>query len=200
MAKQLFINPEEVRQAGWIKFSNIPVNQYNRTVAEEKDNYGKENLLRIYHDMRLIREFEEMLYSIKTTNAYNGLEYNNPGPAHLSIGQEAAAVGQAYVLDVEDVILGSHRSHGEILAKGLSAIAKLPEQALLAIMEEYMDGRIWSIVEKAGQGQGRSLNELAIDFLTYGALAEIFAKETGYNQGLGGAMHAFFQPYGFYPN
>ncbi len=198
MAKQLFINPEEVRQAGWIKFSNIPVNQYNKTVAEEKDSFGKENLLRIYHDMRLIREFEEMLYSIKTTNAYNGLEYNNPGPAHLSIGQEAAAVGQAYVLDVEDVILGSHRSHGEILAKGLSAIVKLPEQALLEIMEKYMDGQIWRIVEKASQG--RSLKEQAIDFLTYGALAEIFAKKTGFNQGLGGSMHAFFQPFGIYPN
>jgi 2-oxoisovalerate dehydrogenase E1 component len=31
-------------------------------------------------------------------------------------------------------------------------------------------------------------------------LAEIFAKQTGFNQGLGGSMHAFFLPFGIYPN
>ena len=35
-------------------------------------------------------------------------------PAHLSMGQEAAAVGQALTLDKDDLIFGSHRSHGEI--------------------------------------------------------------------------------------
>jgi len=54
--------------------------------------------------MRIIREFESMLYAIKTTNTYNGLEYNNPGPAHLSMGQEASSVGQAYHLTHEDFI------------------------------------------------------------------------------------------------
>ena len=34
----------------------------------------------------------------------------------------------------------------------------------------------------------------------YGALAEIFARETGFNKGLGGSMHAFFTPFGIYPN
>ncbi len=42
--------------------------------------------------MVIIREFETMLNLIKTRNEYNGVEYNHPGPAHLSIGQEAAAV------------------------------------------------------------------------------------------------------------
>ena len=69
--------------------------------------------------MVVIREFETMLNLIKTTNEYNGIPYNHPGPAHLSIGQEASAVGMAYTLEVDDYIFGSHRSHGEILAKGL---------------------------------------------------------------------------------
>jgi len=200
MAKQLFIKPEEVRQSDWIKFRDIPVNQYSKTIADEAGAYSKEDLLRIYHDMRLIREFESMLYAIKTTNSYNGLEYNNPGPAHLSIGQEASSVGQAYLLTPHDFIFGSHRSHGEILAKGLSAIQKLSDDELQKIMESFLDGATWKIVEKAAEGQDRPLKDLAIDFLVYGALAEIFAKTTGFNRGLGGSMHAFFLPFGIYPN
>ena len=62
--------------------------------------------------MAIIREFETMLNEIKTKSVYNGVEYNNPGPAHLSLGQEASAVGQAYCLDNNDFTIGSHRSHG----------------------------------------------------------------------------------------
>ncbi len=45
-----------------------------------------------------------------------------------------------------------------------------------------------------------NVKELAINFLLYGALAEIFARENGFNKGLGGSMHAFFTPFGVYPN
>jgi 2-oxoisovalerate dehydrogenase E1 component len=41
---------------------------------------------------------------------------------------------------------------------------------------------------------------LATDFLLYGALAEIFGREAGFNKGMGGSMHAFFTPFGVYPN
>ena len=37
---------------------------------------------------------------------------------HLSIGQEASAVGVAAALDTSDLMLGNHRSHGHYLAKG----------------------------------------------------------------------------------
>lgn len=200
MAKQLFVSPEEIRKPGWIKFQDIPVNQYQKTVGDEASRFNKDDFLRIYRDMRMIREFETMLYSVKTTNAYNGLEYNNPGPAHLSMGQEASSVGQAYLLSTDDFIFGSHRSHGEILAKGLSAIHKLDDSALMTIMEGFLDGAAWKVVEQANRGQDRSVKDLAVDFLIYGALAEIFAKQTGFNQGLGGSMHAFFLPFGIYPN
>ena len=39
------------------------------------------------------------------------------------------------------------------------------------------------------------MKDLAINFLLYGALAEIFARTTGFNRGLGGSMHAFFIPF-----
>ena len=200
MTKALHIDPAQMRQPGWIEFQNIPVNQYAKSVEQEKAAFSKSDFLRIYRDMRIIREFETMLYLIKTTNAYNGIGYNNPGPAHLSMGQEASAVGQAYLLGVDDYIFGSHRSHGEILAKGLSAIDKLSEPELLSVMENFLGGATFRVVENAAKGSGKSLKDLAVDFLVYGALAEIFAKETGFHRGLGGSMHAFFLPFGIYPN
>ncbi|HBL73592.1 MAG: dehydrogenase [Bacteroidetes bacterium GWF2_42_66] len=197
MPKIQFINPEEVRKAGEITFNPIPVNQYNKTVEEEKANFSNEDLIRIFRDMVIIREFETMLNQIKIRGDYNGIAYNHPGPAHLSIGQEAAAVGMAYTLGVEDFIFGSHRSHGEILAKGLSAIDKLSDEQLTKIMESHFDGITFAPVKNNFSG---SAKEMAIRFLIYGTLAEIFARETGFNRGLGGSMHAFFTPFGVYPN
>ena len=199
MPKSQFLDPKELRKKGKITFKDIPVNQYGKTIEEEKENFSKDDFLRIYRDMAIIREFETMLNSIKTTNEYNGIHYNHPGPAHLSTGQEASAVGQAYLLDKDDYIFGSHRSHGEILAKGLSCIHKLSDSELMDIMSNYFDGRILKIVEGKQKNKDK-VKELAVDFLIYGALAEIFAKDTGFNRGLGGSMHAFFTPFGIYPN
>ena len=199
MPKSQFVDPQKVRAAGVIHFEDIPVNAYKATIAEEKKLYTKADFLRIYRDMAIIREFETMLNDVKTKSNYNGVEYNNPGPAHLSIGQEASAVGQAYVLDIDDYIFGSHRSHGEILAKGLSAIEKLDEKEIYDIMKEFFGGEILKVVEGKEEKKG-DIKDLAIDFLLYGALAEIFARTTGFNRGLGGSMHAFFRPFGIFPN
>ena len=142
MPKSQYIDPTQMRKPGEITFTPIPVNQYNKTVKDElkAKHFTKDDLKRIYRDMVVIREFETMLQLVKTTGGYNGVEYNNPGPAHLSAGQEAAAVGMAYMLDINDFIFGSHRSHGEILAKGLRAIELLDDKSLEKIMNEFWDG------------------------------------------------------------
>lgn len=199
MPKSQFVDPSIVRKKGKIVFRDIPVNQYDKTIEEEKQNFSKSDFLRIFRDMAIIREFETMLNLIKTTGEYNEIKYNHPGPAHLSVGQESSAVGQAYLLDRDDFIFGSHRSHGEIIAKGLSAIWKTDDSKLLEIMREYDDGKILNIIEKE-QGNNSDVKNMAVDFLIYGTLAEIFARVTGFNKGLGGSMHAFFLPFGIYPN
>ena len=51
--------------------------------------------MNIYRDMLTLREFETMINEIKINGQYCGVAYNHPGPAHLSMGQEAAAVGEA---------------------------------------------------------------------------------------------------------
>lgn len=202
MPKALYIDPNETLrpQDHELELPKIPVMTYNKTVKEElkEGNFTKEDLLRIYRDMSYIREFETMLNLVKTTGGYNGVAYNNPGPAHLSAGQEAAAVGMAYCLDTDDFIFGSHRSHGEILAKGLRSIQILPEDELKKVMEEFWGGATLNVAKKAYDGD--DTKELGIRFLLYGAMAEIFARTTGFNKGLGGSMHTFFTPFGIYPN
>ena len=198
MPKSQYVDPGKVFERGYINFDSIPLCAYDKSLEDEKKIYSKDDFLRIYHDMRTIREFESMLNDIKVKSEYNGVKYNNPGPAHLSIGQEASAVGQAYCLDINDFTFGSHRSHGEIIAKGLSSINKLDEKELYDIMREFLDGAILNVVEK--ECKTTDVKELAKEFLLYGALAEIFARTTGFNRGLGGSMHAFFIPFGIFPN
>ena len=36
MSKQLFVDPVELRKPGKIVFEDIPVNQYNKTIEQEK--------------------------------------------------------------------------------------------------------------------------------------------------------------------
>ena len=108
-----------------------------------------------------------MLQSIKTQGSYEGIEYDHKGPAHLSIGQEASAVGQAFLLGVDDHIFGSHRSHGEILAKGMSAIRKLDDDSLLEIMTGFLGGDCYRVVEKE---ESSSVKDLARNFLLIWAL------------------------------
>jgi 2-oxoisovalerate dehydrogenase E1 component len=197
MPKSQRICPKENRAPGFIQFKPIPLNQYNKRPADELSRYSKDDLIRIQHDMMIIRTFETMLNEIKLRGSYLGIAYDHKGPAHLSLGQEAAAVGMAFHLGTDDHIYGSHRSHGEILAKGLSAIHRLDEKALMQIMQNYFGGDCLRIVEKGASG---SVKDLAIDFLIYGTLAEIFGREAGFNKGMGGSMHAFFPPFGVYPN
>ena len=100
MPKSLFYGPDEIRKPGAITFEDIPVNTYNKTIEEERARYSDDDLVRIFRDITILREFESMLSQIKTQGMYNGIETTYPGPAHLSLGQEAAAVGQAYLLDI----------------------------------------------------------------------------------------------------
>ncbi len=197
MTKCLEIYPEKLFAPGKIEFKPIDVNAYNKTIAQEKKLFTKEDFITIYHDMVTLRTFETVINELKLHGEYNGVKYNHAGPAHLSMGQEAAAVGQAYSLDVNDHTFGSHRSHSEILAKGLSAIRKLDDAKLQKIMEDFFGGATLKVVQKCNC---KDVKDLARHFLIYGAYAEIFARTTGFNKGWGGSMHCFFTPFGIFPN
>ena len=197
MPKSLFVDPKKVRKAEMLKIKDIPVNQYQSDFEKELKTYGAEKLKRILYDMQTIRAFENMLNTFKTQGAWENIEYNHKGPAHLSMGQEAAAVGQCVNLGIDDFIFGSHRSHGEILAKCYSAVEKLSEKELEKIMKEFLGGDTLKMAEKISY---KNVKDLAENFVLYGTLAEIFARNAGFNRGLGGSMHAYFLPFGSMPN
>ena len=197
MTKSLIIDPSQVRAAGHIQFPDIPVNQYKFDLDTELDRYGKDGMVNMLHDMIVVRTFESMLDSIKKTGEWQGIAYNHKGPAHLGIGQESAYVGQASVLSPDDQVFGSHRSHGEILAKCYSAMRQIENGELENIMKTFLDGETLSFAEKIDYKDTKDLTE---NFILFGALAEIFARKSGFNRGLGGSMHTFFLPFGSYPN
>ncbi|MDR2029273.1 MAG: dehydrogenase [Treponema sp.] len=197
MPKSMVVDPQDVRKPEILKIKDIPVNQYKSDIKKELGLYGKDKLIRIWYDMATIREFETMLNTFKTQGTWKGIEYNHKGPAHLSMGQEASAVGQCVNLTTDDYIFGSHRSHGEILAKCYSAVWQLEEKKLEAIMKGFLGGETLGAAERIPY---EGIKDLAENFVLYGTLAEIFARKAGFNRGLGGSMHAFFTPFGSMPN
>lgn len=80
MPKSQYIDPKEMRKAGEITFTPIPVNQYKKSVKDElkSKNFTKEDLKRIYRDMVVIREFETMLQLVKTMAAIMALNTTTP--------------------------------------------------------------------------------------------------------------------------
>jgi pyruvate dehydrogenase E1 component alpha subunit len=88
--------------------------------AKETEGLGREQMLRAYRDMLLIRRFEE-----KTGQLYGmGLI---GGFCHLYIGQEAVVVGIQMALDEGDQVITSYRDHGHMLATGMEARGVMAE-------------------------------------------------------------------------
>lgn len=200
MPKTILVDPNEMRQRGELQPPPIPMNAYEPDPTAEAVTYGTPDLVRMHRDMVFIREFEIMLDEIKKQGVYQGTEIAYRGPAHLSTGQEAAVVGQAYHLTPDDHIFGSHRSHGEILAKSLRTIQMMDGDMLTHIMETYLDGEPLRAVEDFPLTSREPEKEIALNYILYGTLAEIFGRRTGFNRGMGGSMHAFFAPFGIMPN
>ncbi|HEX9548121.1 MAG TPA: dehydrogenase E1 component subunit alpha/beta [Acidimicrobiales bacterium] len=73
-----------------------------------------------YRRMVRIRQFEERVAELYRDG-------DIPGFVHLSIGQEATAVGATWPLNDDDIITSTHRGHGHVLAKGLDTYRALAE-------------------------------------------------------------------------
>ena len=71
------------------------------------------DLARIYRSLILIRRTEEEIARIYPSDRIKS-------PVHLSIGQEAVAVGVCDPLSADDVVSGTYRGHALYLAKALS--------------------------------------------------------------------------------
>ncbi|GMQ94157.1 MAG: pyruvate dehydrogenase (acetyl-transferring) E1 component subunit alpha [Acidimicrobiia bacterium] len=113
------------------------------------DNAAK---VEMYRRMVLIREFE-----IAAMDLFKRGEIK--GAVHPYIGQEASGVGVCTALEVEDLIAGTHRSHGHNLAKGAR-----PDRMMAEILGK-----------EAGycKGRGGSMHIAAFDTGSLGALAVV---------------------------
>ena len=92
-------------------------NQINRSPAIEED---RETLLKILHQMILIRRFEEKCAESYSLGKIGGF-------CHLYIGQEAVGVGAISALRDDDYVITSYREHGQAIAKGISPDAVMAE-------------------------------------------------------------------------
>ncbi len=82
--------------------------------------FTKDELVEMHRRMLLIRGFEQRIADL-----YRDGEV--PGFVHLSIGQEATAVGACWPLRGADSITSTHRGHGHCLAKGLEPLGMFAE-------------------------------------------------------------------------
>lgn len=98
-------------------------------------------LIKMYKKMILIREFElriNILYQ-------EALVY---GGAHLSVGQEAIAVGVCENLNTVDYMVSTHRGHGQCIAKGAD---------IKPMMAELM-------AKSTGSSKGKGGSQHIVDF------------------------------------
>ena len=197
MPKSIEVSPARFQSSGQLSMPVIPVYAYDRSFKEELANRGSAALINALRHMMILREFETMLNAIRSKGEHNGVLCSYRGPAHLSVGQEAAAVGMAMSLNPDDHIFGNHRSHSDFLAKGLAAIESLNDNQLGEVMVSHANGELLRRVEQCLGGERKTLGE---HFLLFGFLSEILMRATGFNKGMGGSMHAFFPPFGAYPN
>src|SRR6266853_6615574 len=77
-------------------------------------------LVKIFHQMLLVRRFEEKCAESYSLGKIGGF-------CHLYIGQEAVGVGAISALRPDDYVLTSYREHGQAIAKGISPEAVMAE-------------------------------------------------------------------------
>lgn len=142
MTKKIFISPNDCLIEGKLEVPEFFLCQ-SSDKEKTKNKLSKATLIEMYKEMLFIRKFEDSLKILKKTNQFNEKKYFLDGPIHLASGSEAACVGQAHALDNMDFSFGSHRSHGEVIARSLCYIYKASGLELLDMMHNYHNTNIF---------------------------------------------------------
>jgi len=128
--------------------SSTPTPQIERPPEARRYKAGKDELLKLYREMLLIRRFEERAGQLYGLGLIGGF-------CHLYIGQEAVAVGLQSAMTVgKDSVITGYRDHGHMLAYGIDP--KL-------IMAE-LTGRAAGI----SHGKGGSMHMFSVEHGFYG--------------------------------
>jgi len=95
------------------------MNQYLKSLLE-KDSALNDPRIKMFANLQLIRSIELLISEKYEEQIFRC-------PVHLSIGQEAIAVGVSLHLTVNDKVVSTHRSHAHYIAKGGDVFRMLSE-------------------------------------------------------------------------
>jgi 2-oxoisovalerate dehydrogenase E1 component len=128
-----------------------PASPWVELVATQEDWDAAEPALlsAMFHQLVLIRTFEEYVLEL----AAAGLVH---GPAHSSIGQEGGAVGSVLALRSDDVVNGSHRGHHQFLAKVLAHVAPKGLDLTDELSDDVRTALLRTLAEICGLARGYS--------------------------------------------
>jgi 2-oxoisovalerate dehydrogenase E1 component len=128
-----------------------PDAEWTELVATDADwdAADPELLAAMFHQLVLIRVFEEYVLEL----AAAGLVH---GPAHSSIGQEGGAVGSVLALQPGDQVNGSHRGHHQFLAKALQHVAPKGFDLTAELAEDLQTVLLRTLAEICGLARGFS--------------------------------------------
>ncbi len=145
--------------------SSAPPATPNRERPAEPQPYkaSKDELLKFYHDMLLIRRFEEKAGQLYGLGLIGGF-------CHLYIGQEAVAVGLQSALTEKDSVITGYRDHGHMLLCGI------PPKDVMA----ELTGRAAGI----SRGKGGSMHMFSVEHKFYGGHG-IVGAQVSLGAGLG---------------
>jgi len=174
---------------GHITLPSIPKFQFQRTLAEEvaDGRLTKTQALNLLAQMQTIRSFEECIVAMKDGKWAPMEGFKFIGASHLSIGQEAVAVGAMSTIHKSDFITSTHRGHGHGIAKAYFALQEMTTDELLTWLE-LSEAPAAEIAAARTESHPQVLDR-AIDLHLFKTFAELFGKEEGYCRGRGGGMH-----------
>jgi pyruvate dehydrogenase E1 component alpha subunit len=102
----------------------MDIQQHTQTQDTDKRGFGqgenRDTLLDYYHQMLLIRRFEE-----KSAEMYTKARIG--GYCHLNLGEEATVVGFCAGLEPDDYVYTNYREHGYAIGRGIPATVVMAE-------------------------------------------------------------------------
>ena len=107
----------EVANSGNLQRDSAAIKEAQKSRLADLD---RETLIDIYHQMLLVRRFEEKSAEIYSAGKIGGF-------CHLYIGQEAVAIGAISAIRKDDYVLTSYREHAHAIAKGISPESVMAE-------------------------------------------------------------------------
>lgn len=119
----------------------------NNIKTTGKQPTPKQELLKLYREMLLIRRFEEKAGQLYGMGLIGGF-------CHLYIGQEAVVVGMSHAITKDDAVITSYRDHGHMLACGMDP------KGIMAELTGRIDG--------FSKGKGGSMHMFSTEKHFYG--------------------------------